>query len=90
MALNAMLGTFHLRSGNIEAGILTFAHAANAARPADAVIATNLANALVQNGDFAAALEVLGEEIAQADPSMQLERLRGFMAQSIQYGHRGL
>jgi tetratricopeptide (TPR) repeat protein len=83
VALNAMLGTFHLRSGNIEAGI-GHLRVANAARPADAVIATNLANALVQNGDFAAALEVLSEEIARGDPSMQLERLRGFMAQSAE------
>ena len=82
-ALNAMLGSLQLRVGNLEAGIRHL-RVANSARPTDAVIATNLANALAQNGDFATALEVLSEDIARGDPTMQLERLRGFVAQSAE------
>src|SRR4051794_39457612 len=57
-ALNAMLGTLQLRVGNVAAGIRHL-RVANAARPADAVIASNLANALAQSGDHRAALDVL-------------------------------
>lgn len=94
IALNAMLGTLQLRSGNTEAGIRHL-RAANLARPADAVIATNLANALAHQGDYASALEVLSEDLARGDKTFQLQRLRGFIAQSAEnypaavasYGH---
>ena len=94
IALNAMLGTLQLRSGNTEAGIRHL-RAANLARPADAVIATNLANALAHQGDYASALEVLSEDLARGDRTFQLQRLRGFIAQSAEnypaavasYGH---
>jgi tetratricopeptide (TPR) repeat protein len=80
-ALNAMLGTFQLRVGNLEACIRHL-RVANSARPSDAVIATNLANALAKAGDHRGALDVLTEEIAAGDKSMQLQRLRAFLAQS--------
>ena len=83
VALNAMLGTLQLRSGNSDAGIRHL-RVANRARPADAVIATNLANALAQQGDYASALEILSEELARSDSTLQLQRLRGFIAQSAE------
>ena len=83
VALNAMLGTFQLRSGNPDAGIRHL-RVANSARPTDAVIATNLANALAQQGDHASALAVLSEELARSDETLQLHRLRGFIAQSAE------
>lgn len=83
VALNAMLGTLQLRSGNSDAGIRHL-RLANRARPADAVIATNLANALAQHGDYASALEILSEELARSDSTLHLQRLRGFIAQSAE------
>ena len=79
-ALNAMIGSFRLRAGEHEAGI-RYLRAAFALRPTDPIIATNLASALVQNGDYAAVLDILSDELTQRDPSMRLERLRGFAAQ---------
>jgi tetratricopeptide (TPR) repeat protein len=79
-ALNAMIGSLRCRAGDHEAGIRHL-RAAHAERPTDPVIATNLASALAQNGDYASILEVLSEELARSDPSMRLERLRGFGAQ---------
>ena len=56
--LNAMLGSIHCQSGNLDAGIrhLRLAHQA---RPDDAVIVSNLATALAQQGQYAAALDVV-------------------------------
>jgi len=79
-ALNAMIGSFRCRAGDHEAGIKHL-RAAHTERPTDPVIAANLASALAQNGDYAAILEVLPEGFARSDPSMRLERLRGFGAQ---------
>ena len=79
-ALNAMLGTLHCQTGNLDAGIRHL-RAAQQVRPADHVIASNLATALAQQGDHAGALEVLSEEIAKADPTMGLQRIRAFLAQ---------
>jgi tetratricopeptide (TPR) repeat protein len=83
IALNAMLGTLQLRSGNTDAAIQHLREA-NLARPADTVIATNLANALVQQGAHASALDVLSEDLARSDSTLQLQRLRGFIAQSAE------
>lgn len=83
VALNAMLGTLQLRSGNTDAGIRHL-RVANRARPSDAVVATNLANALAQQGDHAGALEVLSDDVARGDRTLQLQRLRGFIAQSAE------
>jgi len=79
-ALNAMIGSLRCRAGDHEAGIRHL-RAAHIERPTDPVIAANLASALAQDGDYAAILEVLSEELARSDPSMRLERLRGFGAQ---------
>ena len=79
-ALNAMIGSLRCRAGEHEAGIRHL-RAAHAERPTDPVIAANLASALAQNEEYAAIPEVLSEELARSDPSMRLERLRGFGAQ---------
>ncbi|WP_395624244.1 sulfotransferase, partial [Sphingomonas daechungensis] len=55
-----------------------------AARPDDAVIAGNLASALAQGGDHPAALDILTAEVAAADPSLNMKRLRAFLAQETQ------
>lgn len=79
-ALNAMIGTLHCQTGNLEAGIRHL-QAAQGARPSDPIVASNLATALAQKGDFSAALDALPEDVARSDPSMQLLRVRGFLAQ---------
>ncbi len=79
-ALNAMLGTLHCRSGNVEAGIRHL-RVAHADRPDDPVIAANLGSALAEASDYAAALEVVSEPMAASDPTMRLARLRAFAAQ---------
>ena len=79
-ALNAMLGTLHCQSGNLDAGIRHL-RAAHGERPTDPVIATNLATALAQQGQHQSALEILTEQVANSDPTMRLQRIRGFLAQ---------
>ncbi len=79
-ALHAMLGMLHGRSGNLEKAV-EHLRLAQRSRPADMVIATNLASALGQLGRHQEGLEVITEEMAQADQSLQLLKLRGFLAQ---------
>ena len=81
IALNAMLGMLRCQSGDLEAGV-EHLKVANAARPNDQKIATNLAMALQQLQRFPEALAVVTEELAGNDPTLQLERLRGFIALS--------
>jgi tetratricopeptide (TPR) repeat protein len=81
-ALNAMLGNLRCRGGELEAGIRHLA-AARDERPDDFVIANNLATALAQLGRTREALDVVSDELARADPSLRLLRLRGFLAQSV-------
>lgn len=82
-ALNAMVGSLQCRAGNFEEGIrhLGMAHEA---RSSDPVIAFNLASALSQNGEPARALEIASEALSSRDPSLRLERLRGFLAQTLE------
>ena len=79
-ALNAMLGTLHCQTGNLEAGIRHL-QAANEIQSTDPVIATNLATALAQQGDYQAALDVLTDDIARTDRTMRLQRIRAYLAQ---------
>jgi tetratricopeptide (TPR) repeat protein len=81
-ALNAMIGTLHCQAGNLDAGIRHL-QAARQARPSDPVVSSNLATALAQKGDFAGALEALPEDVARTDPTMQLLRVRAFIAQQV-------
>src|SRR3954471_16919223 len=64
--LNAFLGTLHIRSGDVDAGI-THLRQANSARPSDPVIAFNLASALAERGEYSAGLDVIPKELAQTD-----------------------
>ena len=79
-ALNAMLGTLHCQTGNLEGGIRHLRDA-RALRPSDAVIALNLATALAQQGDYQSALVVLTDEIARTDQTLRLQRVRAYLAQ---------
>jgi tetratricopeptide (TPR) repeat protein len=82
-ALNAMIGTLHCRSGNLDAGVRHLA-AAHADRPDDAVVATNLVTALAQLGRNREALDLISDELVRNDPSLQLLRARAFLAQQIE------
>src|SRR5215213_1390629 len=82
-ALNAMLGTLHCQNGNLEAGIRHL-KVANTLNPSDPVIASNLATALAQQGDFADAKQLLTDEIVQTDPTYRIQRIRAFVAQQAE------
>lgn len=82
-ALHAMLGTLWSRAGDLEAGVRHLT-AAYEQRPGDVVIANNLASGLAQLGRNRVALDIVTDELAQADPSRQLLRLRGFLAQVLE------
>ena len=79
-ALNAMLGTLHCQTGNLEAGIRHL-RAAREIQPSDPVIAANLATALAQQGEYQAALDALPDDIARTDETMRLQRIRAYLAQ---------
>lgn len=80
-ALNAMLGMLRLRSGD-GARAVTHLRVAHRERPKDHRVTANLGSALMQLGLLEDALDVVSEEQANSDPSLQLLRLRGFIAQS--------
>jgi tetratricopeptide (TPR) repeat protein len=82
-ALNAMLGTLHCRSGNLEAGVERLA-AAQRERPDDLVIVRNLTTALAELGREQEAFDLLTEEVAAKDETQFLMRLRGFLAQNLE------
>src|SRR5690242_8041047 len=81
-ALNAMLGMFCTQAGDLDRAIahLQLAHGA---RPSDIRIAGNLASAFAQQARYQEALDALTEELARSDPSLQLLKLRGFLAQTL-------
>src|SRR5438552_1362198 len=78
-----MLGMFRTQSGDLDRAIAHLA-LAHAARPSDIRIANNLASALARQGRNQEALTLLTEELARSDPSMQLLKLRGFLAQALE------
>ena len=80
-ALHAMLGMLRCRSGEMERGI-EHLHAAHRAKPADPVIAGNLASALAELGKYDEGLEVVSADLAQSDRTFKLLKLRGFLAQN--------
>ena len=82
-ALNAMLGTLHCQNGDLDAGIRHL-KAANKLNPSDPVIASNLATALAQQGDFADAAQLLTDEIVQSDPTHRIQRIRAYVAQQAE------
>ena len=81
-ALNAMLGAILCGNGQLDAGVRHL-RTAHEARPDDPVIAANLATALCQAQDFGAAFAIATNELAQADKTLRLQRLRGFTAQQV-------
>ena len=82
VALNAMLGAILCGSGKMEDGVVHL-RAAREARPNDPIIAANLATALSELGDYESALAVATDELARADKSLRLQRIRGFAAQQL-------
>lgn len=82
-ALNAMLGMLRQRAGDANAA-LAHLRLAHCAKPDDVRIALNLATGLIAKNEYREALEVASEPRAQADPSLQLHRLRAFAAQSLE------
>src|SRR5260221_1324526 len=81
--LHAMLGMFRSRTGDFGRAI-EHLQEARRARPSDIRIANNLVSALAQQKRHQDALDVLTEELVAADSSLQLLRLRGFLAQSLE------
>jgi tetratricopeptide (TPR) repeat protein len=79
-ALHAMLGMLRSRSGDFGRAA-DHLSAARTARPDDLVIATNLAMALGQLGRHREALDIVNEDFARADKTLQLSKVRGFLAQ---------
>jgi tetratricopeptide (TPR) repeat protein len=81
--LNAMLGMFRMQSGDADRAIAHL-EVAHREKPADIRIANNLASALAQQARYQEALDILTDELARSDPSLQLLKLRGFLAQSLE------
>ncbi|MEP6983261.1 MAG: sulfotransferase [Sphingomicrobium sp.] len=79
-ALNAMLGMLQGKAGNAERAI-EHLRVAHRARPADPVIANNLATELARLDRRAEALEIITDELVAADRTRQLLKLRAFLAQ---------
>src|SRR5438477_10275294 len=82
-ALNAMLGMFRSRAGDVERAI-DHLRVAHEERPSDLKITQNLASALAQQGRNQEALDLVTEAHAEADSSLRLSRLRGFLAQTLE------
>ncbi len=79
-ALHAMLGMLRSRSGEFTQAAEHLS-AAHAARPNDPVITTNLAMTLGHLGRHREALDIVTQDVARADKSRQLFKVRGFLAQ---------
>jgi tetratricopeptide (TPR) repeat protein len=77
--INALLGMVRLDLGQYERALphLEFAHVQ---RPSDIKIATDLAGALTALERFEHVLEIVTRELAFADPTLHLARLRGAVA----------
>jgi tetratricopeptide (TPR) repeat protein len=82
IAINALLGMVRLDLGENERAVHHLEYAYER-RPTDIQIATNLTNALVALERFDRAFEVASREIAFADPSLHLARIRGFVADQL-------
>ena len=82
-ALNALLGTLHCQNGDLDAGIRHL-KAANTFNPSDPVVASNLATALAQQGDFAGATQLLTDEIVKSDGTHRIQRIRAYVAQQAE------
>jgi tetratricopeptide (TPR) repeat protein len=83
VALNAMLGMLRGQAGD-QKGAIRHLEIAHRARPNDARIAANLASALAAEGDLPRAIEAAARSLAFSDPSQQLARIRGYIAQALE------
>ena len=79
VATNALLGMVRLDLGETE-GAVAHLEVALHHRPSDFRIATDLAGALVKLDRFERAFEVASRDLALADPTLQLARIRGAIA----------
>ncbi len=84
VALNAFIGMVRAREGDV-AGAIDHLRIANQARPGDFTIACNLIAALIELGDFGAALSIATAGAAMADPSLRIARYRGYLAQQLDF-----
>lgn len=80
-ALNALLGMLRGQVGDL-AGAIRHLEAAHKARPDDVRIAGNYASALAADNRLDQALAVASAPLAFSDPTQQLARIRGFVAQN--------
>jgi tetratricopeptide (TPR) repeat protein len=83
VALNAMLGMLRGRAGDPERAARHL-HTAHRARPADPVIAHNLAQALLELERYEEIIAALPDATVAADKDGRLRRLRAFAAQMAQ------
>lgn len=82
IALNAMLGMFRTDLGD-GASAIRHLEIAHSGRPTDVRIAANLASALIRAGDLERAFEVATRELAFADRTLEVARLRGYAANQL-------
>ena len=78
--LHALLGRLACECGDFQDGIAEL-KAALDVLPEDAIVRCDLAAALIQTGDFQAALEVCDVDHMRRDRSLQIARFRGYAAQ---------
>ena len=78
--LNAMLGMLHCRAGALDKGVAHL-QSAHVAHPNDFTVANNLVAALIELGRTDEALRYATRDLAIADPTLQLARFRGYLAQ---------
>lgn len=81
-ALNAFLGMACQRMDDQDAAISHY-RAAHLAQPADHRIRINLASALAEKQANQEAANLLTDEVAAADATRQVDRLRGYLFQSL-------
>ena len=81
--LAALSGAIEFHRGAFDRAIPLLAEAHDS-YPADRTICANLAEAYYRIGDLVAARAVCSAEAASQDPSLRLERLRGFFAQEAE------
>lgn len=84
--VNALLGRMACESGDFDDGIDQLRQAI-ALLPDETAVRTDLVAALIQVGDFDAALAICPMDRCASDPTLQLARFRGYAAQQLErYG----
>lgn len=80
--LHALLGRLACEEGDFADGIIELRKAIELL-PDEVPVRCDLVAALIQTRDLQGALEACGRERALADPSLQLARFRGYIAQEL-------